>query len=202
MKKTISLLTLLLLITSCGSFKAQRVDSDESDEKALEITDQWVQRDTEKVVSEILTKISSHKGFKRYLMKSGKTPTVFIGEVKNLTAEAYFPINDINDEFLNEISASGDFILIDASARENILKEITYQHDGMVDPNTAKSIGKQVGADLMIFGNVYMKPATRKGKTIKQYSVNIRMTNIETGLEVLRTRSKLSKYSEQSKSGW
>lgn len=202
MKKIISLLTLLLLVTSCGSFQAKRVDSSESDEKALEITDQWIQRDTEKVVSEILKKISTHKGFKRYLMKSGKTPTVFIGEVKNLTAEAYFPINDINDEFLNEISASGDFILIDASARENILKEITYQHDGMVDPNTAKAIGKQVGADLMIFGNVYMKPATRKGKTIKQYSVNIRMTNIETGLEVLRTRSKLSKYSEQSKSGW
>jgi len=202
MKKTISLLTLLLLVTSCGSFQAKRVDSAESDEKALEITDQWVQRDTEKVVTEILKKISTHKGFKRYLRKSGKTPTVFIGEVKNLTAEAYFPINDINDEFLNEISASGDFILIDASARENILKEITYQHDGMVDPNTAKSIGRQVGADLMIFGNVYMKPATRKGKTIKQYSVNIRMTNIETGLEVLRTRSKLSKFSEQSSSGW
>lgn len=192
----------LLFVTSCGSFQAKRVDSAESDERAMEITDQWVQGDTERVVQEILENISKHNGFKRYLRKSGKTPTVFIGEVKNLTSEAYFPINDINDEFLNEISASGDFILVDASARENILKEITYQNDGMVDPNTAKNIGKQVGADIMIFGNVYMKPETRKGKTIKQYSVNIRMTNIESGLEVLRTRAKLSKYSEQSGSGW
>ncbi|WP_127714520.1 hypothetical protein [Halobacteriovorax sp. HLS] len=202
MKNIFSILLVSFTLASCSSFKAQRVDSTKSDEKAMEITDQWVQGDTERVVSEIIENISKHKGFKRYLMKSGKTPTVFIGEVKNLTSEAYFPINDINDEFLNEISSSGDFILVDASARENILKEITYQHDGMVDPNTAKSIGKQVGADLMIFGNVYMKPATRKGKTIKQYSINIRMTNIETGLEVLRTRSKLSKYSEQSSSGW
>lgn len=202
MKKILCLLLLSLAFTSCSSFKAKRVDSAESDDKAMEITDQWVQGDTEKVVKEILERISKHKGFKRYLVKSGKTPTVFIGEVKNLTSEAYFPINDINDEFLNEISASGDFILVDSSARENILKEITYQHDGMVDPNTAKQIGKQVGVDLMIFGNVYMKPATRKGKTIKQYSINIRMTNIETGLEVLRTRAKLSKYSEQSSSGW
>ena len=202
MKNILTLLILTMTLTSCSSFKAERVNSADSDEKAMEITDQWVQGDTEKVVKEILSKISTHKGFKRYLSKSGKTPTVFIGEVKNLTAEAYFPINDINDEFLNEISASGDFILVDASARENVLKEITYQHDGMVDPNTAKQIGKQVGSDLMIFGNVYMKPATRKGKTIKQYSINVRMTNIETGLEVLRTRAKLSKYSEQSSSGW
>jgi len=202
MKKTLVMLMLLALGTSCSSFKAKRVDSAESDEKAMEITDQWVAGDTERVVQEILNKIGKHKGFKRFLRQHKRTPTVFIGEVKNLTSEAYFPINDINDEFLNEISASGDFILVDASAREAILKEITYQHDGMVDPNTAKNIGKQVGADLMIFGNVYMKPKSRKGKTIKQYSVNIRMTDIEKGLEVLRTRAKINKYSEQASKGW
>ena len=202
MKKNILLILTLLLTASCASFKAERVDSEESDEKALEITDKWLQRDTEKVIGEILAGIQKHKGFKRYLSRHGKTPTVFIGEVKNMTSEAYFPINDLNDEFLNEISASGDFILVDAAARESILKEITYQHDGMVDPKTAKNIGKQVGADLMIFGNVYMQPRSRKGKTIKQYSVNIRMTDIERGIEVLRTRTKLSKYSKQSSMGW
>jgi uncharacterized protein (TIGR02722 family) len=202
MKKLTLILLLLGLVSSCGSFKAKRLDSDSSDEEALEITDKWVQRDTERVVKDVLKKMSGHKGFKRYLSKHGKTPTVFIGEVKNLTAEAYFPINDINDEFLNEISASGDFTLIDAAARDNILKEITYQNDGMVDPNTAKTVGQQTGADLMIFGNVYMKPASRKGKTIKQYSVNIRMTDIQKGTEVLRTRAKLSKFSDQSSAGW
>ena len=202
--KKMSLLFLLglLSLSSCSSFQAERVDSEESDEKALEITDQWIQRDTEKVVKEILASIKTHKGFQRYLRQHGQTPTVFISNVQNLTSEAYFPINDINDEFLNEISASGDFILVDAAARESLLKEITYQHDGMVDPSTAKRVGKQTGADLLIFGNVYMKPATRKGKTIKQYAVNIRMTDLEKGIEVLRTRSKLSKYSEQSGSGW
>ena len=196
------LLGLLFSFVSCGGFQAKRVDSEESDEKALEITDKWVQRDTENVVKDILSKIEKHKGFKRYLRGSGKTPTVFIGEIQNLTSEAYFPINDINDEFLNEISSSGDFILVDAAAREAVLKEITYQNDGMVDPNTAKVIGKQIGADLMIFGNVYMQPRSRDGKTIKQYSVNVRMTDIEKGIEVLRTRAKLSKYSKKSSFGW
>ena len=72
----------------------------------------------------------------------------------------------------------------------------------MVDPKTAKQVGRQTGADLIIFGNVYMRPATRDGKTIKQYSINIRMTDIERGLEVLRVRSKVSKYSEKSNVGW
>ena len=96
----------------------------------------------------------------------------------------------------------GDFILVDAAARKTILKEITYQNDGMVDPNTAKLVGKQTGADLIILGNVYMKPESRDGKTIKQYSINLRMTDIERGVEVFRARTKVSKYSEQKKVGW
>jgi penicillin-binding protein activator len=200
--KTLVIFGLLLTLAGCSSFKAERVDSKESDEMALKITDKWVQRDTETVVKDILKTLETHKGFRRYLMKLGTAPKVFIGEIKNLTSEAYFPIHDLNDELLNDFSATGDFILIDAAARENILKEITYQHDGMVDPRTIKKVGKQTGADLMIFGNVYMRPETREGKTIKQYSINIRMTDIEKGVEVLRARSKVSKYSEQKGSGW
>lgn len=200
--KQIFIFALLVNLAACGSFQAKRVDSKESDEKAMEITDKWVQGDTERVVAEVLKDVNTHKGYKRWLRGLGREPRVFISEVQNLTSEAYFPINDINDEFLNEISASGDFVLVDADARDKILKEITYQNDGMVDPKTAKSIGKQTGADLLIFGNVYMEPQTRDGKTIKQYSINIRMTDIEKGVEVLRVRTKLSKFSDQSSYGW
>ena len=187
--------------TSSCSFQAKRVDAQESDTKALEITDKWIQRDTDKTIKDILAKMETHKGFKKYLRNLGRDPILFIGEIQNLTSEAYFPINEINDKLLNEISASGEMMLVDASAREALLKEITYQNDGMVNVNTAKRIGNQVGADLIIFGNVSMRPHSRDGKTIKQYSVNIRITDIEKGIEVLRVRSELSKYSEQSSFG-
>jgi hypothetical protein len=178
------------------------VDDKTSDEKAMEITDNWVAMDTTNSIKKILEQMRKHRGYQRYLSRKEGIPTVFIAEVQNKTAEAYFPIDDMNDEFLNEISMTGEFTLVDEQARSRILKEITYQNDGMVDPKTAKSIGKQTGADLMVFGNVYMKPESRDGKTIKQYSVNIRMTDIEKGVEVLRTRTKVNKYSEKSSFGW
>lgn len=193
---------MLLSFVSCSSFKAERVDNKTSDEKALTITDQWVQADTENVIRDAMKEMNEHKGLRRYMMEHGKQLKLFVGEVQNLTSEAYFPISEINDELLNEISKQGDFTLVDNQSREALLKEITYQNDGMVDPKTAKKVGKQSGADLMIFGNVYMKPETRDGKTIKQYSVNLRITDIEKGTEIFRTRTKLSKYSEQKKMGW
>lgn len=189
-------------LVGCGSFKAERVDSKTSDEKALKITDQWLQADTEQVIKDVIKEMSEHNGLRRYITEHGRQPKLFVGEVQNLSSEAYFPINDINDELLNEISKGGDFVLVDAAARDSILKEITYQNDGMVDPKTAKSVGKQTGADLMIFGNVYMKPESRDGKTIKQYALNLRITDIEKGVEIFRSRVKLSKFSDQSKVGW
>lgn len=193
---------LVLNFAACSSFKAERVGAEEADEKGLKITDNWMSKDTEKAIEEVLKQMNTHRGFKRYMSRKREAPRVFVGEVQNRTAEAYFPIDDLNDEFLTKLSSSGEFQLVDASARNKILEEITYQNDGMVDPRTAKKIGKQLGADLMIFGNVYMKPEKRKGKTIKEYSVNIRMTDIEKGVEILRTRTKIYKYSDKASYGW
>lgn len=203
MKKiTFLVLVLSFILSGCSSFKAKRVSGDESDELAMEITDKWVARDTEIAIRDVLKQIDKHKGYKKYLRRLGKTPKVFISEVQNMTSEAYFPIDDMNDELLNEFSASGEYILIDAAAREKILNEIQYQNDGMVDPSQIKSIGKQAGADLLIFGAVRMKPKSRSGKTIKEYSVNLRMTDIETAVEVLRTRVKINKFSDKKSTGW
>ncbi|MBL6991558.1 MAG: hypothetical protein ISR65_17365 [Bacteriovoracaceae bacterium] len=205
MKKNLTLilfLSLTFILQSCGGFKAKRVSGDEADEAAMEITDKWVTRDTELVTKDVLRQITKHRGFQRYLGKLGREPKLFICDVQNRTSEAYFPIEDLNDEMLNEFSSSGEYILIDAAAREKLLQEITYQNDGMVDPSQVTAVGRQAGADLMIFGAVRMKPRTRGGKTIKQYSVNIRMTDIGRGIEVLRTRAKINKYSKQSGAGW
>jgi uncharacterized protein (TIGR02722 family) len=201
MKALTLALALSLLATACGGFKAKRVDATESDEKGLSITDNWMAADTTQAVADVLKQMKAHPGYARMRSKYG-TPKVFVAEVQNQTSEAYFPIGDMNDELLNELSMSGDFELVDNQAREALLKEIKYQNDGMVDPNTAKRIGKQTGADIMIFGNVYMKPEKRGGKTLKEYSVNIRMTDIERATEVLRTRTRVNKFSEKSSVGW
>lgn len=201
MKFLVFVLSLTLLATSCGGFKAKRVDANESDDKGLSITDNWMSADTTQAIADIIKQIKAHPGYGKMKARH-QTPKIFIAEVQNQTSEAYFPIGDLNDELLNELSLSGEYELVDQAAREKILGEITYQNDGMVDPATVKKIGKQTGADVMIFGNVYMKPEKRDGKTIKEYSVNMRMTDIERATELLRTRTKVFKYSEKNASAW
>ena len=202
MKIFIILCIAILNISCAPKIKTKIISLQKSDELASTITDEWVATDTEMAVQNIIEKINSHRGFQNYLLKLGRKPKIFIGEVQNQTSEAYFTVGDLNDELLNEFSESGDYILIDADARDKILKEITYQNDGMVRPEDIKKIGRASGADLIVFGNIRMKPETLSGKTIKDYSVNIRMTEIESGEEVMRTRYKISKYSKRSGMSW
>ena len=203
MKKIFTLFLLIIFNISCApTIKTERISLEESDELASNITDEWVMTDTEIAVKETIKQINNNKSFQKYLYNLGRRPRIFIAEMQNDTTEPYFPIEDINDELLNEFSQSGKYILIDADARQKILEEITYQNDGMVKEEDIKKIGKTSGADLMIFGNVRLNQKSFLGKTIKDYSVNIRITDIESGEEVARTRYKLSKYSKRSKVAW
>lgn len=192
----------IFAISCAPKIKTERVSLEESDKMAMTITDEWVATDTENAVKAIIQQIENHRGFQLYLAKLGRRPKIFIGEIQNQTSEAYFPIGDLNDELLNEFSASGDYVIIDNNSRDKILKEIRYQNDGMVRQEDVKKIGRASGADLIIFGDIRMKPETLSGRTVKDYSVNIRMTEIESGEEVLRTRFKTSKYSKRSGYGW
>lgn len=187
-------------IISCAGFKAERMSDKDIDKKAMEITDEWVDGDTIRVIEKVVSKIYDHRRFQKYRAKrNGKDIKLFVGFISNNTSEAYFPVQDLTDALLEKLSNSDVFVLIDAQKRESLLKEITYQNDGMVDPAQAKTIGKQSGADLMLFGDINMKPHRRKGKTVKTYTVNLRLTDIESGEEKVRVREKINKFSKQSR---
>lgn len=196
------MLSATLTLQGCASFKAERLSTAEGDEKAMEITDEWLLTDTQNTVGEIMKKMDTNRGFRAYLNELGHRPKLFIAEVQNETSEAYFPIDDMNDELLTQMSETGEFRLIDAAARDRILKEIQYQNEGMVNPSDIRKIGKQTGAEMLIFGAVRMNPKTFKGKTIKEYTVNLRFTDITSGEEVARMRTTVSKYSKRSGLGW
>lgn len=190
-------IAMIFIFASCSSYVASRDSAKVSDELSMKITDKWVAEDTRQAVKAILLQMKSHKRWQKYLLKN-RNPKLFIAEVQNYTSDAYFPIHDMNDEILYELSATGKYRLVDVSARDRILEEITYQNDGMVDPSQAKKIGKQTGADLMVFGSVSMIPYKRDDKVLRQYSLNIRITDIETAEEVLRTRHQIFKSSNTS----
>ena len=54
---TALLLSATLALQGCASFKAERLSTAEGDEKAMEITDEWLLTDTQNTVGEIMKKM-------------------------------------------------------------------------------------------------------------------------------------------------
>ncbi|MDR0571447.1 MAG: penicillin-binding protein activator LpoB [Rickettsiales bacterium] len=202
--KKIVLPLLVFLLASCGAkMKTERLSVSEGDKKAMTITDEWLITDTNMASKSIIEKILNHGRYKRYLREKGyKTPKMFVGEVENRTSEDNFPIVALNNRLLNDLFESGSVDLVSAKDREKILKEIKYQNDGMVKPSDIKSIGMASGADVMLFGEVVMEEKRLDGKTLKEYSISIRLVDIESGEEIARTLFETTKYSKRKKIGW
>lgn len=194
-------IALLLILTACGpTIKAQRMTTAEGDKKAMTITDDWVATDTNLAVDYITDKLTNTGRYKRYLRENSyKTPKIFIGEVENNTSEDSFPISALNNKILDYFFESGDFDVIDQKNRKKLLEEIRYQNSGMVKEEDIKSIGKASGADLILFGEVIMDEKRMGGQTLKEYSVIIKLTDIESGEEVSRVTYETTKYSKQKR---
>ncbi len=77
-------------------------------------------------------------------------------------------------------------------------QQLDYQNDsGLVDPTTAVAMGKQIGAEFMLYGN--MSSIVKRGgsTTDVYYKFTLKLMNLQTGIiewsnekEIRKTRSK------------
>lgn len=194
-------LLLCLLAVSCGpTIETQRLTTVEGDVKGMQITNDWLSTDTELAVEYITNKLTNTGRYKRYLRENNyKVPKIFIGEVENNTSEDSFPIAALNNKILDKFFETGDFDVIDQKNRKKLLEEIKYQNSGMVKESDIKSIGKASGADIILFGEVIMDEKRMGGQTLKEYTLTIKLTEIESGDEISRATYEVTKYSKQKK---
>mgnify|MGYP003683806007 FL=1 len=81
---------------------------------------------------------------------------------------------------------------------ERVRKQLDYQaNSGMVDEATAVAMGKQIGAEFMLYGN--MSSIVKRDSSTKDvyYKFTLKLMNLQTGIiewsgekEIRKTRSK------------
>ncbi len=191
-----------LFLEGCSGVTAGRISAEEGDLKASSITDKWIKKDSENAAKEIMNQLATHRGFQRYMAKLNHQPVLYIRDVSNQTEDAYFPIAELNNALLKEISRSGEFVLLDRAASQKLEEELAYQHGGATKRKTAKKVGQFENVDLMIFGEITMQKISEKGETVKQYTVNMRLTDLETGVEIARMDYEVQKFMERSRFSW
>lgn len=148
------------------------------DAKAVEtVTNQFGSTDLQ-LIAEAMTRSMLQSN----AVASANLPIVTVQEVKNKTSE-YIDTRAITDTIRAELQKSGKVrFAVDAAAMQQQVEELQRQQSEYYDKEQAAEMGRMVGAQFRMEGNIVS--IVKQAKDVKDvyYKFNLQLWNIRNGL--------------------
>jgi uncharacterized protein (TIGR02722 family) len=134
-------------------------------------------------------------------------PIVIVYGIANETSE-HINTGGVTDDIRLSLLKSGQFRFINREQRDNLLKEADYQYAGFVPPEQRIAEGRQLGADFILSGTLRSieKKQPKQWRLNKRklifYSMNLEMTNLETGEITWADNVEIARESSRPIIGW
>jgi uncharacterized protein (TIGR02722 family) len=165
-----------LFVLSCGP-KAFVKGNYEDPNKENLMNDQWSETDMQNSVKAMVDSMVAHP----VIANAKKPPIVMVTNLQNKTSE-HIDTQSIMDMVRVELMKTGKVAFIDKEARQDISEEYNYQNSGMVENETKKGPGGQIGADFIVNGRLdSIVQEVGKDKTV-YYKMTLNLTNLKTTL--------------------
>jgi len=188
MKKILTLLAAATLLFSC-SRSVTRIDPSQQ----IDLSGRWNDVDSKKVADQMIHDLFTSNNFKSYAEKLGRKPVIVVGLITNKTSEHIDAGNYIK-KFEMVIFNSGIAELVESEEfRDKLRKERAGQQD-FADPATVKQWGKEIGADLMLFGEMNSETDVYQKKRVVNYITTLFLTDIETNKRVWYGQNEIKKF--------
>ncbi len=109
-------------------------------------------------------------------------PVIFIDGIINKTTE-HIDMQSITDSIQSHLIQSGKYRFVDPNAIARVKKQFNYQqHSGLIDPSKAIQVGRQMGAQYMLYGN--MISITKQSGSTKDvyYKFTLKLMDLTSGV--------------------
>jgi len=157
---------LLTLLSGCGK-TVTRVDAD----SVTDLSGNWNDTDSRLVAEEMIQDVLSRAWLTNFSRAQGKSPTVIVGTVRNLSHEHINTrtfIADMERELIN--SGQVEFVA-SAVDRQEVRDEIKEQ-DLHASEETRKAMGQEIGADFMMQGSINSIVDAISGEQARFYQID------------------------------
>lgn len=193
MYKVLSCLLLIgiIALSGCGpTTQVTRIDSD----TVVDLSGRWNDTDSRMVAETMITECLGHAWIINHMeIASAKRPVVIVGGIRNKSNEHIATqtfISDIEKAFIN----SGKVRPVsDKNERSEIREERADQSEHAAI-ETIKRMGRELGADYMMTGEINTIEDREGGRQIVFYQTNLTLTNIESNEKVWIGGKKIKKY--------
>ncbi len=185
-----ALMASALLLTGCAS-KVNYGDATDVETVTIDFGSTDLQMIANQMVDDLLT-------FPPVVqLTQQRRPVVFVDQVQNRTTE-HIDTESVTDSIRTRLIQSGKFRFVDMKVVERVRQQFDFQlESGMVDPATAVTMGRQIGAEFMLYGAL-TSIVKRSGKTQDvYYKFTLNLMNLESGIiewssekEIRKTKSR------------
>ncbi len=198
MKRTFILVPLLAVgalgLSACTNVKYGDATAVETVNTDFGSTD--LQMIAEKMVDDLLA-----SGAVAQISAGGKRPILFVDKIKNKTTE-HIDTESITDTMSTKLLNSGKFRFVDMTAVNAVMDQMDYQkNSGLVDEAKAVHMGKQLGAQYMLYGNFSSIVKTSGNTRDVYYKFTMKLTDIESGLVEFQSEKEIRKTKKKSLMG-
>ncbi len=187
----LSITASLLLLQACAS-KVAYEEATEVETTTLEFGSTDLQQIAAKMVDSVLS-------FPPVVeVTNQRRPVMFVDKIKNKTTE-HIDTESITDTISTRILRSGKFRFVDMTKATEVREQLAFQNEsGMVNRNTAAQIGRQIGAEYMMYGN--LSSIVKKSNKVKDvyYKFTLKLMHLESGIIEWSDEKEIRKRREKS----
>jgi uncharacterized protein (TIGR02722 family) len=189
-----------LMVLSAGCASGPKVTRTSSDE-VVDVSGYWNDTDSQMVSSEMIADSLSRVWVDEWRGATGVKPTVIVGAVRNQSSEHINTrtfTKDLERAFLN----SGRVRLVASSDERSGMRTERVDQLRNATIDTAKSMGKEIGADFMLIGGINSIVDAAAGTKVRFYQIELELINLESNEKVWIGQKKIKKIVEQSRFGF
>lgn len=189
-------MALVLFLTGCGSQQFTQGEYDDMAEDRM-LDDKFNEGDMRRIADTMVASLTGSS----IVQGTNKRPVVLVTLVKN-RSEEHIDMKSMTDKIRVALIKSGKFRFTEKETRADLAEEMDYQsQSGYVDASTAKKVGKQIGADYFLTGEITDRVQEVGRKKYVYYKATFNLVNIQSGILDWTDEKEIRKYYQKRSVG-
>jgi penicillin-binding protein activator len=176
-------------LLSCQTRSVTRISPDTQ----IDLSGRWNDSDSRMVADKMIQELMASERFKDYVKEHEKKPAIVVGLIRNKTSE-HIDANNYIKKLEVAVYNSNIAELVESEEFRDKLRLERAQQQDFADPATVSQWGKEIGADLMLFGEMTSETDTNNNKRIVNYITTLFLTDIESNKRIWYGQHEIKKF--------
>ena len=201
MNKTQTGLMVLAFIATGSLLSGCSTEVSYGDAKETEtVTVEYGSTDLQSLASKMARSLADSPAVKE--ASANGRPVLFVDSIRNKSSE-HIDTEALTDSMRTKLLRSGKFRFVDMSKVQSVKEQLEYQQQsGMVNPAAMVRLGKQTGAQYMLYGN--LASIVKDNGKVKDvfYQLTMNLMELESGELIWADQQEIRKQSRKKTLGW